>query len=171
MADVVRTCTNCNMVQATGEFCERCGTRLPAVVAATTPVETSAATQGAPTYQAAPAQGTPAPYQNTPQPQYAAPKGPNPFEKLFDLSFQGYVTRGSLRVLWISTLILLAVFFVFSLIFFAIAADKIGAYWCIGIFSTLALMPLLIGWTRVVLELVMTVGKLREEVERKGEAD
>ncbi len=170
MADVVRTCTNCGNAQATGEFCERCGTRLPAVVAATAPVETPPATQGAPTYQAAPAQSTSAPYPYPPQAPYAVPKGPNPLEKLFDLSFQGYVTRSSLRVLWISTLILLGVFFVLSLIFFAIAAGKIGAYWCIGIFSTLALLPLLIGWTRVILELVMTVGKLREEVEKKGEA-
>jgi hypothetical protein len=59
------------------------------------------------------------------------------------------------------------VFFILSLIFFAVAAGKIGAYWCIGIFSTLALLPLLLGWTRVILELVMTVGKLREEVEKK----
>ena len=167
MADVVRTCTNCGNAQATGEFCERCGTRLPAVVPATAPVEPSPAAQGARTHQTAPAQGTSTPNQYPPQPDYAVPKGPNPLERLFDLSFQGYVTRGSLRVLWISTLVLLGVFFVFSLIFFAIAADRIGAYWCIGIFSTLALLPLLIGWTRVILELVMTVGKLREEVERR----
>lgn len=169
MADVVRTCTNCGNVQATGEFCERCGTRLPAVVAATVPTEIPPPAQGAPTEQAAPAQGASAQHQYTPQPQYAAPKGPNPLERLFDLSFQGYVTRGSLRVLWISTLVLLGVFFLLSLIFFAVAAARIGAYWCIGIFATLALLPLLIGWTRVILELVMTVGKLREDVEKRDE--
>lgn len=170
MADSVRTCTNCGNVQATGEFCERCGTRLPAATDATTPAETPLAEQAS-ADQTAPPQGTSTSYQYAPQPQYAAPKGPSPLERLFDLSFQGYVTRSSLRVLWISTLVLLGVFFVLSLIFFAVAAAKIGAYWCIGIFSTLALLPLLIGWTRVVLELVMTVGKLREDIGEKDKAE
>lgn len=169
MADVVRTCTNCGNVQATGEYCERCGTRLPAPADAAASAETPPTVEAA-AQQAAPPQDTTAAYQHAPQPQPAGPRGPSPLQRLFDLSFQGYVTRGSLRVLWISTLVLLGVFFLFSLIFFSIAAARIGAYWCIGIFSTLVLLPLLIGWTRVTLELVMTVGKLREDFESKGEA-
>lgn len=186
MADVVKTCTNCGNAQKTGDFCEKCGTRLPSAVAAaaapaaaaTTPVEAPPAAQNA-AYQVPPPPGVyqqgayqqaaPPPYQYAAQPQAAAPKGPNPFENLFDLSFQKYVTRGSLKVLWISSLILLGVFFVLSLIFFAIAADG-AAYWCIGIFSTLVLVALMLMWTRIMLELTMTVSKVREDSEKAGES-
>ena len=38
MADVERTCANCGNVQASGDFCEKCGTRMPAA-----PVQPAAA--------------------------------------------------------------------------------------------------------------------------------
>ncbi len=37
MADVERTCANCGNVQASGDFCEKCGTRMPAAPAQPAP--------------------------------------------------------------------------------------------------------------------------------------
>lgn len=204
MADVVRTCANCGNAQASGDFCERCGNRLPSVAAAAAavPAAATAAAAAAVTaaanaaavdappavqsaaYQVPPPQGayqagayqpgayppgTPPPYGYGAQAQYAAPKEPSPFAKLVDLNFQGFVTRGSLKLLYVTTFILLGVFLVLSIIFFAIAADRVGAYWCIGIFSSLVVAALMIMWTRIMLELTMTVSKVREDSEKATE--
>jgi hypothetical protein len=185
VADVVRTCTNCGNAQATGDFCERCGNRLPSAAApAAVPAATNAAAADVPpaaqsaTYQVPPPQGayqagayqsgayppgTPPPYGYAAQAQYASPKEPSPWGKLFDLSFQGFVTRGSLKVLYIFTMVVLGLYWLFSLIFSAIAADRIGGFWCIGIFSSLFITALMLVWTRVMLELVTTVEKIRDD--------
>ena len=178
MAGEVRTCTNCGNKQAIGDFCERCGTRLPAAgsrtrrVAAGTcgPRDGCAGRRTAAEQQAAYQQPAPPPYQYAPQPQYAPPREPGPFSKLFDLSFQGFVTRDSLRVIFTTTLVLLGVYWFFALIFGIVAAAKFQGYWCIGIFSSLVLVSLMIIWTRIMMELTMTVSKMREDMQKAAEA-
>jgi hypothetical protein len=172
-----RTCTNCGNTQTAGDFCERCGTRLPAPEAV--PVATLApATPVAPAAPAAPA--TPAPdapvvqvapptYQSQAQPQYVAPRAPGPFSKLFDLSFQKFITRDSLKLIFTVTLALLGIYWVLALVFGIVAAARFDASWCIGIFSSLALVSLLIIWTRIMMELTMTVSKMREDMDKAAQ--
>ena len=171
MAGEVRTCTNCGNNQTTGDFCEKCGTRLPVVVAAPLVAAAPATPATAPVaagveqpvaYQ----QPAPPPYQYVAQPQYAPPREPGPFSKLFDLSFQGFITHDSLRVIFITTLGLLGVYWLFALIFGIVAAAKLEGYWCLGIFSSLALVSLMIIWTRVMMEMTMTVAKMREDIQK-----
>jgi hypothetical protein len=185
-----RTCTNCGSIQAVGDFCERCGTRLPAPEAA--PVVTSAPVTAAPVAPAAAApvpvaqasaapavmgadqqaayqQPAPPPYQPQAQPQYVAPRMPGPFSKLFDLSFQQFITRDSLKLIFTVTLALLGIYWVLALIFGIVAAARFDASWCIGIFSSLALVSLLIIWTRIMMELTMTVSKMREDMEKAAQ--
>ena len=169
MADVVRTCTNCGNAQATGDFCEKCGTRLPVAGEAAAGQDAAAegATQPGGVQQASSAQPGAAPSQQAGQPEPSGPTMPSWLPKVFDLSFEGFVTRGSLKGLYIGSMILLGVYFLLSFIFFSIAAARIGAYWCIGIFVNIfVVVPLVIGWTRVMLELTMTVSKLREDAEK-----
>ncbi len=47
MADVAKTCANCGNVQTAGEFCEKCGTRMPATAAPATPPPPAAVPGGA----------------------------------------------------------------------------------------------------------------------------
>jgi hypothetical protein len=176
VAGEVRTCTNCGSQQAIGDFCERCGTRLPAPelvpIAAAAPVTTVAPPTGTPVpdVQAAYQQPAPPPYQYQAQPQYTAPRVPGPFSKLFDLSFQGFITRDSLRLIFTATLALLGLYWLFALIFGIVAAARFNAAWCIGIFSSLVLVSLMIIWTRIMMELTMTVSKMREDMEKAAEA-
>jgi hypothetical protein len=100
----------------------------------------------------------------------AAPRQPGPFSKLFDLSFQGFITHDSLRVIFTTTLGLLGAYWLFALIFGIVAAAKLQGYWCLGIFSSLALVSLMIIWTRVMMELTMTVSKMREDIQKVAEA-
>jgi hypothetical protein len=97
------------------------------------------------------------------------PQLPGPLKKLFDFSFQGYITRGSLRTIFVTTLFLLALFWLLALIFGIIAAAEANAFWCIVIFSSFFLVSLMIIWTRIMMELTMTVTKIREDLERAAE--
>jgi hypothetical protein len=184
VADVAKNCTNCGNAQAAGAFCERCGARLPDLT--TEPASAAAVPAGAPPAAQAPAYQVQPPQANYPQgayapaatppypyvgqPQYSAPREPGPFGKLFDFSFQGFVTRGSLRLLFGATLVLLGAYFLFAFIFGVVAAVKLGGYWCIGIFSSLFLVAVMIIWTRIMMELTMTVSKIREDADKAAEA-
>ena len=94
---------------------------------------------------------------------------PGPLRKLFDFSFQGYITRDSLRTIFVTTLFLLALFWLLTLIFGIIAAAEANAFWCIVIFSSFFLVSLMIIWTRIMMELTMTVARIREDLERAAE--
>jgi hypothetical protein len=169
VADVTRTCTNCGNAQATGDFCEKCGTRLPAAGAAATAQDATAkgATQPGGDPQASPAQPGPAPSEQAAEPQLSGPKVPSWLPRVFDLSFEGFVTRGSIKVLYIASMVLVGIYFLLSFIFFVVMAARWDPAWCIGIFvNILVVIPLAIGWTRVMLELTMTVSKLREDLEK-----
>lgn len=186
MAGENRTCTNCGNQQASGAFCERCGTRLPELQAAQPAVEAPPAAPPAPEPTPAPVappaappasaapvasqQPSAPPYPYAAQPQPAVPRVPGPFSKLFDLSFQGFVTRDSLRLLFMATLILLGVYWVFALIFGILAAVKLQGYWCIGIFSSLVLVTIMIIWTRILMELTMTVTEMKADTEKAASA-
>lgn len=171
MAGDTRTCTNCGSPQASGAFCERCGTRLPELEVAQPAVAAPPApAPAAPAAPAATQQPSAPPYQYAAQPQPAAPKVPGPFDKLFDLSFKGFVTRDSLRLLFVATLVLLGAFWILALIFGILAAVKFQGYWCIVIFSSLVLVTVMIIWTRILMELTMTVSEIKEDTEKAAQA-
>ncbi len=150
MAGEVRTCTNCGKKQATGDFCQKCGTRMPPR-AGEAPV--SETTKPAPEYV------LPA--------QYVVLKQPGVFSKLFKFSFQGFVTRDSLRTLFTTSLVLLGIYWLLALIFGILAATQDHVFWCIGIFSSLVLVTLLIIWTRIMMELAMSVAQIREDLQKQ----
>jgi hypothetical protein len=99
----------------------------------------------------------------------AVPGVPGPLRKLFDFSFQGYITRDSLRTIFVTTLFLLTLYWLLALIFGIIAAAEANAFWCIVIFSSFFLVSLMIIWTRIMMELTMTVSKIREDMEKAAE--
>jgi len=182
VTDVMRTCSNCGNTQAAGDFCEKCGTRLTAP-----PVEGAAAAYSA-TYQAPPAPGAyqagtyqpgtyqpgayppgaPPQYQYAPQAQYAPPREPGPWSKLFDLSFQGFITPATIKVLYFIMLGAIGVFFVFSIVWGFMFTGRIGAMW---LFATIALAALFFFATRILFELVATALRVRDSTEKQEKAD
>jgi len=97
------------------------------------------------------------------------PGGSSPLRRLFDFSFQSYVTHDSMRTIFVTTLSLLALYWLLALIFGIVAAAEANAFWCIVIFSSFLLVSLMIIWTRIMMELTMTVSKIREDLERTTE--
>lgn len=109
MADEPMTCANCGHAQATGAFCEACGTKLPAaaaaVAAATPPAEPAPAAASVPA--AAPAAAAPPP----PPSAYADITGKGFWAKFFDLSFSEFVTPSVIKVLFILFMVLIGLGF------------------------------------------------------------
>jgi hypothetical protein len=178
VADVSKTCANCGNTQAAGDFCEKCGTRLDAPAAEAIPPAENG------TYQAPPAPGayppgsyppggyqpgsyppgTPPPYGYPPQ--YAPPREPGPWNKLFDLSFQGFVTPATLKVMYFIILGSIGVFLVFSIVWGFMFTGRIGAMW---LFATLAITAFLFFVTRILFEMVATTLRLRDSAEKDAE--
>lgn len=186
MTDVMKTCASCMNTQAAGDFCEKCGTRLAAPTA-----EALAAAATAP-YQAPPAPpapgayppgayqpgayqpgayppgayppGTPPPYGYAPQ--YAPPREPGPWSKLFDLSFQGFVTPAMLKVLYFIILGTIGVFLAFSIAWGFMFTGKMGAMW---LFVTIAIAAFLFFTTRILFELVATMLRHSDDAKKGTE--
>lgn len=187
MADV-RTCANCGNTQTSGDFCEKCGTRMPAAAA---PVAaTSAAAGAAAAYTAArPATPPPAasssytgqgPYgaapQYAPPPQYGAQPGyqappygyaepRDGWGKLFDFSFQGFITAGTLKTLYIINLGLIGAYLVFNIILAAISPFE-GGYVAMYFLISLFVTGFWFFLSRIIFELMATALRIREKVEK-----
>lgn len=159
MADVIRNCTNCGNSQLTGAYCATCGTRLP---------DTGAVPYALATQPDQPGDYPQIIYVQIPgdSHQYASPHKQGTLGRLFDTSFQGFVTRGSLRTLYVTTLVLLGVYWLFTFIFSIVAAVKAGGWWSLGIFSSIALVAVIVLWTRIMMELTMTISRLHENSEK-----
>jgi hypothetical protein len=179
VSDVVRTCANCGNVQTSGDFCEKCGTRMPAAAAAAYQARPAAAPQ-APPPPPSPQAGYAQSYGNQPgygsQPGYSAPAsaqyGYAPAEeqyrrressgwgKLFDLSFQGFVTPSTLKTVYLLVLGLIAAYVLFNIILVAMAANR---FTIISFFVSLFAAALWFFLSRVFFELVATVMRMRNK--------
>ncbi len=215
MADFVKTCANCGNVQATGDFCEKCGTRMPAVATLAGPptgtagavpgAEAAAAAAGAAAGQSAPgapgvepvsaAAATPPPY--TPPPYTAAPQGQagpqyggpvsgsgvppygggpgGPgypdydyardkgfFGRLFDLSFQEFITPSIIKILFIISMVVIALGFLGGVIFGFTQGAGTGVLLLIGglVYSFLMLL-----YVRVLLELFIVFFRIHDNTD------
>ncbi|MBN1632264.1 MAG: DUF4282 domain-containing protein [Thermoleophilia bacterium] len=183
MADVARTCANCGNVQAVGDFCEKCGTRMPAAssVAAAAPAAGAAGAAAASTAArsstpppvgappATPPPTTPPPYGGQPQygapPQYAAPQygyaqKREGWSKLFDFSFQGFVTPGTLKTLYIINLAAIGLFVLFHIIYVAMMG---GRYAVIAFFIAMFTAVFWFFLSRIIFELMATAMHIRDK--------
>jgi len=130
VADVLRTCANCGNMQVSGDFCEKCGTRMPAAPAPGTAAAYSSAQAPAPGPAAPPQSYAPrAPYgaSTPPEPQYgyAAPASEqyrSGGQGLF--GFQGSLKRSTLKMLWWVVLGLIGLYVLFNIILVAMAGNK-----------------------------------------------
>ena len=170
MADVVRTCANCGNTQTTGDFCEKCGTRMPAASAA--PAAAPAAAAYAAARPSTPPPTTPPPYGTQPPygavppvgaPQYAYEPKREGWGRLFDMSFKGFATPSTLKSVYLVVVLLIGLFLVFSIIYGAIYAGKadagLGVMWIfMGLFSSAVLFFV----NRLLFELITTVNDIRD---------
>jgi Domain of unknown function (DUF4282) len=178
VTDVVRTCANCGNVQTSGDFCEKCGTRMPPAMAA---ASSAAAYQTAPPVTPPPAQPSysqQAGYGATygAQPGYSAPpagqygyappeeayrrRESGGWSKLFDSSFQGFVTPATLRAVYWIVLGLICLYVLFNIILVAMAGNR---FTIIAFFISLFAAALWFFIARVFFELVATVMRMRNK--------
>ena len=165
MADELKTCANCGHGQATGDFCEACGTKLPAesaaAAAATTSPEPPAAEPIVPVAApiaaaAATQQATPTP---PPPPAAYGMAGRSFWSKFFDLSFSEYITPSVIRVLFIVIMVVIGLSVVGAIVVGFTASAGAGVFALIGglIYGFLSLL-----FARVLLEVVMVFFQIHE---------
>ena len=160
-----KSCPQCGHAQVGGEFCEVCGTRL---VAAAGFSPTAAAGGSAPPPSAGgPGMAAPPPYAAQPQPMYGGYPGGGQergfFARLFDFSFESFITPTIIKALFIIYLVMVA--------FIAIAMVIVGftQSTLVGIIALIIGVPIfgfiyiLVG--RVWLELVIIFFRIHENTE------
>jgi|LSQX01.1.fsa_nt_gb hypothetical protein len=168
MADSMKTCANCGNVQAAGDFCEKCGTRMPAgenaprspgagpagVAAAAPPPYTPPPYTAAPQGQAGPQYGGGSGY-----PDYNYGRGKGFFGRLFDFSFHEFITPSIIKVLFIISMVVIVLGFVGGLIFGFMQGAVAGVLFLIGglVYSFLMLL-----YVRVMLELFVVFFRIHD---------
>jgi hypothetical protein len=166
VADVVRTCANCGNSQAAGDFCEKCGTRMPVAAAGA-----AAAYAAAHPYTPPPVGVPPGPVPPGALPPYAAqgqygyPRERGFWSRLFDFSFQDFIAPKSIQMLYIITLVLIGLYVVFSIVYGFMFTSRIGV---IGLFVALVVAALMLFWSRVMLELVAVVFRMRDNMDKEA---
>jgi hypothetical protein len=156
VADAVKTCANCGNTQATGDFCEKCGTRMPAAAPAPAPGP-------------APAYVAPQPY--APQPQYGAAPPPqygyapprDGWGRLFDFSFQGFVTPGTLKMLYLINLALIGLYVLFNIILVSMAGNR---FTIIAFFISVFVAGFWFFLSRIIFELMATALRIRDKIDK-----
>ncbi|MGB9880998.1 MAG: DUF4282 domain-containing protein [Anaerolineae bacterium] len=160
MAEVPRTCANCGNVQAAGEFCEKCGTKLPPIPVAAAGAA-AAGGQGMappppPGYGAPPGAG-PQYVPGSPGPGVPPYGAPRPYEtqkgffgRLFDFSFREFITPSIIKVLFIISIVVICLGVIGGIVFGFMVSAGTGVFALIGgiIYGFLMLL-----YVRVLLEI------------------
>lgn len=170
MADPIKTCTNCGQSQTTGDFCEGCGTRLPAAAAATpppyaAPPQYGAPPPGAPQYGAAQTGAYPPPQAPYAPPQYAAPGPPRDdvWSGLGDFTFRRFPTPGLTKLAWILAMIWVALSLIISI--WVISDGWGGGISVFLLLRAIAVAVFTLVVVRVGLEAALALHRIREKKE------
>jgi hypothetical protein len=171
VADVVKTCANCGNAQTTGDFCEKCGTRMPAAAPApVTPTPPAAAAAAAYSAPRPPTPPSAAPSGYAPQPQYGAAPPPQyaysqervGWSRLFNFSFQGFVTSSTLKTLYVINLALIGLYVLFNIIYVAMAGNRFSV---IAFFISLFAAGFWFFLSRIIFELMATAMRIRDKID------
>jgi hypothetical protein len=130
VADEPMTCANCGHAQATGEFCEACGTKLPAAA----PVAGAAISAAEPMPVAAAASAAAAATAPPPPPPsvYADITGKGFWTKFFDFSFSDFITPSVIKVLFILFMVVIGLGFLGGVINGFMWSPVLGVFALIG---------------------------------------
>ena len=161
-----KTCPQCGHAQAAGDFCEVCGTRLtPAATVGTPP---PGATGAVPPPSGGLGASTPPPYQPYIQPAYGGyssvpPKEPGFFARLFDFSFESFVTPSIIKVLFILYLVMV------GLMAIGVVATGFMQSTVLGVFTLIIGVPvggfIMVLTGRVWLEIVIILFRINDNLE------
>lgn len=133
MADEVKTCANCGHTQATGDYCEACGTKL--AVAGSAAVEPAvAAPVAAAVAQPAPAAVAAAAPSPPPSvaPVQADLSDKGFWSRFFDLKFSSYITPSVIRVLFILFMVVIGLSVIGGIINGFLWSPGLGIFALIG---------------------------------------
>lgn len=167
MADPgAKTCPQCGHAQAGGDFCEVCGTRL-ATAAAGFPPPGGAGGAVPPPPGAAPGPGAPPPYAPYQPPVYgggyAGKSQPGFFARLFDFSFETFITPTIIKALFIIYLVVIALTAITLVIVGFTQSALLGILMLIIGVPIFGFIYILVG--RVWLELVIIFFRIHENTD------
>jgi hypothetical protein len=170
VTDPIKTCANCGHAQMTGDFCEKCGTRVSVAAAAAGGAVGAAAMGAAPNYTAAPGPASPSyggrpPYGTPPpgSPQYGYSQGGRGFwSRFFDFSFEEFITPSLVKALFIIAMVVIGL---------GVLAGIIMGFVSSGVYGIFVLIAALIGGfiylllARVFLEMIVIFFRIRDNTE------
>jgi hypothetical protein len=189
MTDPVKTCANCGHIQAGGDYCEACGTRLPmeGLTPAMRPGEESAGPDAARTVPV-PAVGAVAAAEDAgaagpraaevvpPTPSGVAPqtgmagaaplscpvpsKADNFWARFFDLSFEHFITPSIVKVLFVIAMVLIGLG---MLAWVIVGFVSFGVYGILVLIGTLIVGFVSVLLARVFLEMVVVFFRIRDD--------
>jgi hypothetical protein len=161
VANVARTCANCGYSQATGDFCDNCGTRLPPATAAYEQSRPSGPPPASP-----PPYGTTSGYSGPPPRYSRTSRRDTPrrgfFGRLFDFSFEEFITPSIIKVLLVLAIIAIGLSVLGGIITGFMSSAALGVGFLIGglIFGFFALL-----YARVLLEVFIVFFRIRDNTE------
>ncbi|MCL5734668.1 MAG: DUF4282 domain-containing protein [Actinobacteria bacterium] len=181
---IAKTCAVCGHQQATGEYCEVCGTKLP-MEGITTPgaaagtLGTGASSSGYAPPPGAPPQpgmgagappqpgmagGAPPPVSGySPPPMYSPPPRGNGFwSRFFDLSFEHFITPSIIKVLFVIAVVVIGLGVLGWIIIGFVSFGAVGIAILIGALVAGFIYLLL---ARVFLEMVVVFFRIRDDTE------
>jgi hypothetical protein len=162
VADELMTCANCGHTQATGAFCETCGTKLA-------PAAAAPAAAPAPEPAPAPAAATfppPAPmpvFVPAPQVNYGDITGKGFWGRFFDFSFREFITPSVIKVLFIVMMVVIGLTMLGIIVQGFMWSAGTGVVALIGaiIWGFVALL-----FSRVFLELIMVFFNIHDDTRK-----
>jgi Domain of unknown function (DUF4282) len=156
VADVIKTCANCGNPQATGDFCDACGTRMPAAAPAA-----GAGAAHTPPSASPPPYGTTSAYGGPPRQRHHTPRR-GFFARLFDFSFEEFITPSIIKVLFLIAMVVIGLSVLGGIIVGFMRSPGLGVGALIGgvIFGFFALL-----YARVILEVFIVFFRIRDNTE------
>lgn len=164
-----KTCPQCGHTQAGGEYCELCGTRLVQAAGVSSQAGTGPTTAPPPQMSPPPAGGVPPSYQAPPSAQtpYAAYPSAKPagfFARLFDFSFQTFVTPSLIKVLFILYLVGIGLTAIGLVVVAFTQSAGLGVLMLLVGVPIFGFIYILIG--RVWLEILIVFFRINENIEK-----
>ena len=161
MTDPVKTCANCGHSQASGDYCEACGTRLPMEAPLVGSIPPS---QTVPPHTGSRPPGTPpVGMGQVAPPMYSPPSRGNGFwSRFFDLSFEHFITPSIVKVLFVIAMVLIGLG---MLAWVIVGFVSFGVYGILVLIGTLILGFVSVLLARVFLEMVVVFFRIRDDTE------
>jgi hypothetical protein len=162
MTTPLKTCANCGHAQNEGDFCEACGTRLPEQ-ASSVPTRADAAPGAGAGYAPPPPPPPPPATGYAPPAAYQAPpRGDGFWARLFDLSFEEFITPSIIKVLFLIAIVVIGLSVLGAIVMGFVSSGALGI---VILVAALVAGFIYLLFARVFLEMVVVFFRIRDDTE------